>query len=352
MTIGILERASGLLSGQSRATSIASEPLPVTQILRNPQKMLLVPGPHIEDILLLEPFVHAVKEQSPDSYLALVAPRRLVPLPEKMACFDRIFAFELDGVRGRSKDVEELGRTLRAEDFDVALALTYEADAAVGVVTSVSGAKLRIGCEGLESQGISLNVVLRRRNEEGSYGEKMAMLFSLIGVKPPARFRSLLTEERGRSTASLPEGEPHQEPGTGFFFDQADPLDMLKGDELERVIRVIVTRRAERSVLAGFGLRERDTKALVSDGVEIIENASVVELARFFCDCSWTVTNSLGFAALLGRTGARVILLGKPSRLKKYPVGEIPTVTFLPVVSGKVLLESLVRFMERGDSGE
>jgi hypothetical protein len=316
--------------------------------------MLLVPGPHIEDILLLEPYVHALKEQIPASYLALVAPERLVPLPELMACFDRIFPFEIDVVRAHSKELGDLGRSLQQEEFDIALALSYEAEPAVGAVASVSGAKLRIGCEGMDNPDASLNVVLRLQQREGSYGEKMAMLFSLIGVTPSAGFRSRLAGKRDTPPAGLPLREQLRlrEPATGFFFDQMDVLDVLKGDELERVVRVISKRRAERSILAGFGLRERDTKALASGGVELVENQSIVELCRSLRECSWTVTNSLGFAAFLGRMGGRVVLLGKPSRLKKYPLGDVPSVTFLPVAAGKILLESLVRLMEERNAGD
>lgn len=352
MTIGILERASGLFSGQSRATSIAGDPLPITRILRNPRRILLVPGPHIEDILLVEPFARAIKERRPDTYLALVFPPRLVPLPAGLACFDRIFPCEFDGMRANSKEAGDIGSALAAEGFDVAIALSYEAESGVGRVASVSGAKLTVGSEGLEGDDVTFHVVTRETACDGSYREMMGWLFSLIGVKAPAQFTSRLLKRQEGGT-SLSACRVHsEEPATGFFFDQLDPLDVLRWDELERVTRTIARRREGRSLLAGFGLKEKDTRSLRSDGVEVMEEVPITDLARSFALFSWTVTNSLGFALLLGGRGARAILLSKPSRLRKYPIREIASVTFLPVVSGRILLESLVRIMEGRYAGE
>jgi len=120
MAIGIRERASILLAGRSRATSIASESLPVSAILQNPKRILLVPGHHIEDVILIESFVSSIHARYPGSYCAIVTHERFSPLVSQIKGFGRVYTTSLDSRKRSTRELEKLIRDLSEDSFDIA----------------------------------------------------------------------------------------------------------------------------------------------------------------------------------------------------------------------------------------
>ncbi|MFQ6104186.1 MAG: glycosyltransferase family 9 protein [Candidatus Glassbacteria bacterium] len=353
MAIGIRERAAEFLTGASSGTPSELESLPITAILRNPRRVLIIPGPHIEDIILLEPFAHSTKVLYPDAYIVLLVPDRFLSLAIEMECIDKVIPLNASIHKKGSCELDRLKSELTATYFDVALAVSFEAEQIVRALTASSGAKIKIGFQEIDRNGLSCNVVLRDRDRDQPYQRRIEKLFSLLGVKRIPHFKPVLTRERDEAIYSLDYlRERHGEPIIGFYFDQLDPLDQLKEEELEKAVRVIVKRRNQKSIIAGYGLQLKQLKPFTSDGARIIEDATLVKLIALFSDCSWVITNSFGFTILMGEIGRRVVFLGKPKRLTKFPLNRLTSVTFLPVVSGRILQDSLVRVMEEKYPGE
>jgi hypothetical protein len=353
MATEIRERTSELITGQSHRMSLGPESLPVTAVLRNPRKTVLVLGAHLEDVILVEPFINSMKEKYPDSFMAVVVHENLSSLVEEIDLVDRVVTTDLSGKQAKSGKLTGICRELSEGTFDVAVAISHEAETAVGFITSRSGAKLRIGFESMVRKGMSLNVLFRDSGETEVFSKRLENLFSLLGVKRPGHFESnLVWTVRDTRNALDFLRERQGERFIGFFFDQTDPLDRLKKGSAGEVIRTVVNRRSEKCIAAGFGLSERDLKDFSGSGVRTLADRTLVELTGAYFDCSWTVTNSLGFSALMGMSGSRVIYIGDPSRLRKFPLNGIRSVNFLSTSFGDRFHDSLVRVMEEKYPGE
>jgi hypothetical protein len=118
------------------------------------------------------------------------------------------------------------------------------------------------------------------------------------------------------------------------------------------VVRTVIDRRNEKCIAAGFGLSEHGVRVFSDTGVRMLEDRTLIELTGAFADCSWTVTNSLGFAALMGESRTRVVYLGEPERLRKLSLSGMRNVTFLSTSFGNRFLDSLLRVMEEKYPGE
>ncbi len=305
------------------------------------------------DILLLEPFVLDTRQRYPDATLAMLTTIRLTPLVERLNVIDVILHTDTDALPNVTRQIERLGRDLSLHSFDIALALTYESDPLMRKIMEHTGARVRIGPASLGEEGVSLNVLVREYEPDETYLTRVRSMFSILDVKPRTGYVSAFSsvgEKRGRALDFM--RDRHGEEVIGFLFDQADTLDELGSDELVSMTRSVMNRRTEKAVLSGFGLREREVRQFVADGGKYMERETPGDVVELFSDCSWTVTNSLGLAAVIGGAGSRVVYVGKPSRLKKFPLTGLGTVSFLPVTSGKVLIESLLRVMEEKYPGE
>jgi len=353
MATEIRERTSELITGQSRRVSLGPESLPITAILRNPQKTVLVLGSHIEDIVLIEPFVRSIKEKYQDSFLAIVVHENLSSLVDEMDLVDMVIPTILSGKQASPGELTGISRELSEGTFDVAVAISHEAEPVIGMITSRSGAKVRIGFESMVRKGVSLNVLFRDGGETEVFSKRLENLFSLLGVKIPEYFESKLVRMiRDKKNALDFLRERRGERFIGFFFDQADPEDCLTRGSAGEVVSTVVNRRNEKCIAAGFGLSGRDLKDFTGFGVRTLTDRTMIELTGVYSDCSWTVTNSLGFSALMGMSGSRVVYIGDPSRLRKFPLNSIRSVNFLSTSFGNRFHDSLVRVMEEKYPGE
>jgi hypothetical protein len=279
--------------------------------------------------------------------LAMLTTQRLAPLAEQMGVFDVIVHSDDADRPNVTRNIEKLERELARQSFDVALALSYEADPEVRNLMAHTGARVRIGSAELGEEDCALNMLVRESERGEPYWKRMKGIFSVLGIHQRSEYVSCFMprgEEPGHPLDFM--RERHGEDIIGFLFDQVDPLDELGSDEIVKMTRTVMDRRMEKTVLSGFGLREGEVRPFVAAGGRFIEKESVADIVRMFFDCSWTITNSLGLAALIGGLGSRVVYVGKPSRLKKCPLTGLTTVAFLPITSGKVLIESLLRVME------
>jgi ADP-heptose:LPS heptosyltransferase len=353
MAIEIREKTSDFFTGQSRRTSLVPESLPITAVLRDPKNILLVPGSHIEDIILTEPFISSLKDKYPECCLTVVVRESLSTLADEIDLVDTVIPTSLSDSRAGSGKVMSFSRELSSGAFDIAMAVSHEAESTIGLIVSHSGAGVRIGFESMVRKGVSLNVLFRDSGEAEPFSRRIQNLFSLLGVERPRQFSSNITRViRGKKNGLDFLRGRQGEQFIGFFFDQADPLDRMSRRSVVDVVRTVVDRRNEKCIAAGFGMAEQDFKVFTETGVRILEDRTLIELTGAYSDCSWTVTNSLGFAALLGQSGSRVIYLGDPSRLRKLSLSGMRDVTFLSTSVGNRFYDSLLRIMEEKYPGE
>lgn len=154
----------------------------------NPKpRILIVRLSAIGDCVHAAPVVEAIRNQVPEAFIGWVAQPGGLGLLEDLAAVDRFHRFP----RGKSgfdaaRAMWELRAELRAERYDVALDLQGLTKS--GLVAWLSGARRRLGFDGVESRELNRFFLNERRVASGRHVvDRNLSLLAMLELEVPAR---------------------------------------------------------------------------------------------------------------------------------------------------------------------